>query len=149
MSRGHMKFAAVLVSTSLAACSTAQSRECFPGGGREVWTERHWTSGPESTGPATLVLKLVPDSAGVPEMGWQTSIVVTDTLNANPIQAGVPINGIVRFRLPPGLHLVHVRELRFVSVRRRIMLAAGSRVEVELQRQHAPYCLLPPVRTSM
>ena len=138
-----------LLTAALFGCASGQSRECFPGGGREVWIERHWNSGSGSTSPADLVLKLLPDSAGIPEMGWQTGIAVTDTVNANPIQAGLPTNGVVSFRLSPGNYVVHVRELRFVSVRRRITLVAGSRVEVELQRQHAAYCLLPPVRTSM
>ena len=147
VSRQNRLARSALLVPLLVACFHRSTTTCFPGGGLEVWIERHWrTEGSQLT---PLRIELTPDSAGVPEMGWQTTVVVTDTLNANLKQLVIPNDGRFTMQLAPGTYIIHVRELKFVSVHRRVTLEAGERVDVHLQRQHSPYCLLPIVRTSL
>ncbi len=57
-------------------------------------------------------------------------------------------DGTASLEVPPGRYTIRVVELLLVSVQGQIRVANGERVEIELQRRHAAYCLGPVVRTA-
>ena len=143
--------AVVFVAILPVSCAHRSPQKCFPGGGSEVWVERHYAPAPlQSTSRvSSLKVRLVPDSAGVPEGGWQTAIyVVSDTAEGRVSYMRLDPDGTASIELPSGRYTIRVAELTFVSVHRSLRVTPGERVEIELQRRRAAYCLGPVVRTG-
>ena len=50
--------------------------------------------------------------------------------------------------LAPGAYTIRLREILYVGIERRVDVAPGERVELEVRMRHAAYCLGPVVQTS-
>ena len=142
---------ALLAASVFVSCAQSSTRTCFPGGGAEVWVERHFVSDPSvSTSRATLTVRLMADSAGVPVGGWQAVVhVFRDTSDQVVRSMRFQPEGTASLEVSSGHYTIRIAELKYVTVRRAVTVARGERVEVELQRRHAAYCLGPVVRTGV
>jgi len=137
----------VLLLVVASACARRTNSQCYPGGGAEVWVERHLTGSGRSS-EASMTIQMVPDSAGPPRAEWQSVIALSSDSSATQY-ARVDATGKVVFSLPPGRYSINVKELLFAPVTRSVTLGQGERVSIELQRRRAAYCLGPVVRTAM
>jgi hypothetical protein len=96
-----------------------------------------------------LSIRFTADSAGPPGGSWQALIRITaDSIGAVAQSMRVTADGSASVSLGAGTYVIRVHELMLVPVRRKIRLEAGERVEVDLQRRGAAYCLAPVVMTG-